>query len=320
MTDCCIAAGMPSDAFICDTSGLPACSERAVSVATDDIILFERRGGDSYVPGRIAPWFSQLDNVWKDRGIQSKVGKQADRVDDGIALGLQLLKGTHLLPKPERLYDLICGLIYLLETRRVSKNNFDLLWCIAMDTTCQSPATFMLPSYLWLMDAEDDQYIDIPGKVLNELGLIVTLLFATAIDLRAEWAPCVWATDGAESFGYGGTCAPCHPDVTRQLASHVHLSDHQFVPADIWNKKGCDTQPGFGCLCVIVTLKENSACVAMDTSTQASWKLEHLVWPFASTPVKRSGTGSAHCFLLMPRLCSMLPAREGLRHLILLIV
>ena len=159
---------MPSDAFICDTSGLPACSERAVSVATDDIILFERRGGDSYVPGRIAPWFSQLDNVWKDRGIQSKVGKQADRVDDGIALGLQLLKGTHLLPKPERLYALICGLILLLETRRVSQKHFAtffgvLQWILLVNR----PLLSCCHHIYGFLDAEDDQYIDIPGKVLN---------------------------------------------------------------------------------------------------------------------------------------------------------
>ena len=39
-TDCCIAAGASSDAFLCGAYGLPTRDDMAISVATEDVILF----------------------------------------------------------------------------------------------------------------------------------------------------------------------------------------------------------------------------------------------------------------------------------------
>ena len=87
------------------------------------------------------------------------------------------------------------------------------------------------------LDVNDNAIVDIPAKVLSELGMIATLMFATAVDLRADWAPFVWATDGAQSFGYGGTCAACDPATVKHLASFVHIDGHQFVPTDIFDSE-----------------------------------------------------------------------------------
>ena len=70
----------------------------AVLVATDDVVLFERSGNDKFVAGAVSPIFTRLDDIWTFRGIQSKTSKHTDRVADGVALGLQLMRGIHLVP------------------------------------------------------------------------------------------------------------------------------------------------------------------------------------------------------------------------------
>ena len=201
------------------------------------MLFFERSGNAAFVPGAIAPIFTQLDYIWSDRGIQSKVTKHVDRVSDGVALGLQLVQGKYLVPKVERLCDLLCGVILLLSTKRTSEKHFATFFGVLQWTLLVNRPLLSCCHYVYgFLDVENDTVVDIPMKVLNELGLITTLIFATAVDLRAGWAPFVWATDGAESFGYGGASAPCHPDVTKYLASFVHIEGHQFIPTDIYDK------------------------------------------------------------------------------------
>ncbi len=59
-----------------------------------------------------------------------------------------------------------------------------------------------------------------------------SLMCCLVIDLCREWSPYIWASDGAESFGYGGCRARCAPAVVRQAASHAEKFPHQIVPAD----------------------------------------------------------------------------------------
>ena len=158
-------------------------------------------------------------------------------MQEGVALGLQLLKGTHLVPKVERIFDIVCGLIYLLDIGRTSQKHIatffgKLQWTLLINrpmlSCCHHAYSFL--------DADSDIIVDIPDKALRELGLITTLMFGTAVDLRADWSLFVWATGGAESFGYGSTCALCLPDVTRYLASFVHIDGHQIVPTDMFDR------------------------------------------------------------------------------------
>ena len=53
----------------------------------------------------------------------------------------------------------------------------------------------------------------------------------------------MFATDGAEEYGYGGASVRCHPEVVKALARHVHELEHQFVPADCWDETFAKT-PG----------------------------------------------------------------------------
>ena len=78
----------------------------------------------------------------------------------------------------------------------------------------------------------DNEERSIPRKVLTELSLMGCLLASLVIDLRAEWAPFITASDGAESFGYGGVTARCDPSVTRTLAAHSRTVPHVFYPTE----------------------------------------------------------------------------------------
>ena len=47
MTNTCVEAGLSVDNFLCDAGGLPSLRGHTVSVATDDIAVFERVGARS---------------------------------------------------------------------------------------------------------------------------------------------------------------------------------------------------------------------------------------------------------------------------------
>jgi hypothetical protein len=91
MTSTCIEAGLDYCRFLCDASGVPPASGPLISVATDDVLLFERGAAGTFAPGSTAPLFEELDNVWKRHNIKGKSAKQGDRQPTGVALGLKLV-------------------------------------------------------------------------------------------------------------------------------------------------------------------------------------------------------------------------------------
>ena len=143
------------------------------------------------------------------------------------------MMGIHLLPKAEWLFDLICGLRLLLSSKKTSQKCFAAFFGVLQWTLLVNQPLPSCCHVYGFLDVSHDSLVAISAKVLHELGLITTLLFATAVDLRAGWAPLVWAIDGAESFGYGGTSVSCHPSATKYLASFVHIEGHQFIPTDL---------------------------------------------------------------------------------------
>ena len=56
MTNTCLEAGLSSEAFLCEASGLPILYGNSVSVATDHVALFERGGRHCTQPGSTAPF------------------------------------------------------------------------------------------------------------------------------------------------------------------------------------------------------------------------------------------------------------------------
>ena len=113
-------AGVRECQFLCARSGLPPQGQPAVSVAIDDIILFERSQGSNIVPGSVSLVFDKLDAVWREHGIVPKTSKSTDREPCGTALGMELVHGRFLMPKRSRMIDIVSALICLLEECDIS--------------------------------------------------------------------------------------------------------------------------------------------------------------------------------------------------------
>ncbi len=67
---------MDAAALLHSRCSLPAPGAASVSVATDDVILYERRRSPLMVLGSEAPFLSELDKVWAAHGIVGKNSKK----------------------------------------------------------------------------------------------------------------------------------------------------------------------------------------------------------------------------------------------------
>ena len=101
-------------------AAVPSCGVPSVSVATDDVIVFERRSPCTFKSGSVCPLFKNLDSVWQNSGIVGKGSKEINRNAGGNALGIDLVEGKFLLPKGSRLLDIMFGFISMLSHMLVS--------------------------------------------------------------------------------------------------------------------------------------------------------------------------------------------------------
>ena len=69
---------------------------------------------------------------------------------------------------------------------------------------------------------------------------MASMLPALVQDLRLPWSPNVFATDGAQDFGYGGAQASCSPGRIRRLASAARQDDVAFLLSDAAEGKEAD--------------------------------------------------------------------------------
>ena len=192
----------------------------SVSVATDDIISFERYLGATTAQGTRSPFAARLEVTFRHHNIQDKPTKRVDRSLAGVALGLEMLDGTHWVPRCDRIYDIACGLRYLLEGGMTSQAQFTaFLGVLQWALLANRPLLSACHAVYSFTDETSTVPEHIPPKVRRELAVLTTLLFGAVIDMRAEWSSFIAATYGAEIFGYGGVTAHCGRDVTRQLAS-----------------------------------------------------------------------------------------------------
>ena len=69
----------------------------------------------------------------------------------------------------------------------------------------------------------------LPAKVIDELKLLYTLLFALVVDLRNDWLCEVFASDGAQSYGYGGCHCTLPPTAVRAAAAAAAPAAHRVI-------------------------------------------------------------------------------------------
>ena len=226
-------AGVTDAQFLHAESGLPPQGQPAVSVATDDVICFEQANPQAIAAETVSPVFANLDRVWRTHHIAPKSTKIVDRAANGTALGIDLVSAKLLLPKRGRLYELVSGLIYLFTYCRASPTDCGHFfgvsqWLLLMNR----PMLACCGAIYKFIDAVDKTARNMPSGPLEDLALVACLLPALVVDLRATWTPFITASDGAESYGYGGTKASCDQCVTRSLASLGRTFPHAFITTD----------------------------------------------------------------------------------------
>ena len=233
MTKTVQKAGVSDQQFLHAGGGFPTVGLPAVSVATDDVIAFERRSPSTIESGTVCPLFGNLERIWENVGIVGKASKAVNRKSGGTALGIDLVEGKFLLPKCSRLLDIVSGLIFVLLHRTLSPADsghfFGVLqWMLLANR----PLLACCGAIYNFNNAEDSIATHLPRAAARDLALIACLLPGLVVDLRSEWTPFITASDGAESFGYGGAVASCSPVTTRSLASLARSAPHAFYLAD----------------------------------------------------------------------------------------
>ena len=98
MTGTCLEAGFLSRQFLYDEFAVPPHDVPSVSVATDDVICYER-GCVAEMTGGRSSLFNVLDDVWAKHRIVPNVDKCTSRTRCGTALGIDVVNGTGLQPK-----------------------------------------------------------------------------------------------------------------------------------------------------------------------------------------------------------------------------
>ena len=233
MTGALLRSGVSVDQFLHAQGAVPPQGRPAFSVATDDVISFERGFFDTIVPGSVCPEFASLERIWNEDGIVGKPSKSVDRSRDGTALGRDLVAGKFLLPKRERLGDMASGLHNILTHRSASPADMShffgvLQWMLLANR----PMLSCCGAIYRFLDAADIAIKRLPTAALRDLALASCLLPGLCQDLRDEWTPFVTASDGAQVYGYGGAKASCPPATTRQLASLARVVPHAFLLSD----------------------------------------------------------------------------------------
>ena len=233
MTGRLIRAGVKPNQLMHANAGLPPRDAAAFSVATDDVIAFERGVVDADYDGTKCQGIDRLEAVWKEIELVAKSEKSLDRSLNGAALGLNLVDGKHLLPKHSRLRDVVSGLFTLLSKRVASPAGMSHFFGVVQWLLLAYwPMLSCCGSIYGFLDEDDNVTKRIPIPATRDLVLITCLLPGLCIDLRAEWTPFFSATDGAQDFGYGGVIAACDPIVTRELASLSRGPQYPFLLSD----------------------------------------------------------------------------------------
>ena len=271
MTGSCLEAGADTDQFLCDERHLASADKPAAGVVIDDVNLFERScgpAGDHLGPALLR----DLDHVWTRHRIQNKVAKQRDRQLNGMALGMELVRGKWLLPKRSRLTLIVGALIELITVAHTSpKLMSSFIGSLQWVMLSRRPLLSCFHEvYAFTLYENDVMARPISKGVIAELGLLSTLLFSLVVDLRADWAPVLGATDGAENFGYGGCWAKISPQDARRVAAVGSGFDQRVVPSDVVSvgMQGAEARAAEPAVCIL-------PCARADFSSIFSIKCEH---------------------------------------------
>ena len=232
MSASCLAAGFEQS--LSKEGILPDGDKPSIAVATDDVNCSVRLSPTELDELSALP-LDSLDAVWKSWKIKTKETKCVNLATTGVMLGVELVRGVSLMPKQKRLGSLVRGLTELLIRPRATPRQID-SYLGVLQWTCllNRPLLSCLGRAYEFADRADTNVPQVvPGDVLSELCLCLSLASCLNIDLTRPWQSFLTCTDGAPSFGFGMAQAGCTPAEVRGIAAHCSRTDHGIIPGGV---------------------------------------------------------------------------------------
>ena len=228
MIDTLIAAKFLPGQFLTEEGALPLPGMSCVSIATDDVIHFQR-ASPMQAEQLVSP-LARLDEEWRSRGLISQPSKSFDLESDGVCLGVELVSGTCLAPKASRLSDIMCAIIALMRHPWASPGQVASLLGMLQwnDLMSRGLLSIFSSAYAFTRLLPENECVVVWPSVVSELALNVALCCFWVTDLTRPWWPFIVSTDASSSYGFGMTIASLPPDQVRAAASAAGSSSTYF--------------------------------------------------------------------------------------------
>jgi hypothetical protein len=230
MVHSCIAAGFPKEMFLTEAHCLPPPSFREMcgimAVNTDDITHFLRA---SPVAKRSLdmPPLALLDKTWDERKIIAQDRKSFDMMQNGTALGIDLIEGVSLAPQLDGFVNVIRAGVDLVRRRHGSPEAVNSLlgkfqW---YDLLNRCILSCFHDVYEFVRREPPSSDVQLPSEVVGEIALNLVLFPFWSVDLTRGWIDTLPVTDASEKFGFGLCSAAIPPSLSREIASLPYDSD-----------------------------------------------------------------------------------------------
>ena len=213
---CLQAAGVGEHHMLADDLPPPVDLDRAVSLATDDIIVFGRHDLPS-VRQRVA----RIDKAVADAGIEAHRGKDVNEALNTTVIGVDVVDGTRLMPAATKMALVLVGLAHFCSRERPSCTTLQLqalLGHLAWFALLTRPVFSCLHSAYDVARAEGDTARHIPADTIAELIMFGSLLCWIDGDLARPWQDHIIATDASPSFGFGVSIARASSTLLRAFS------------------------------------------------------------------------------------------------------
>ena len=229
MVDSVLSAGYSKDQILAEEWSLPTLYGPAITIATDDVILFQQASVEELAADPVPP-LGALDAAWSAAGVQAQTAKSFNNVSSCIGLGVSLIDGTCLAPRPDRLGALPDAAADLLTRGKCTPKQLSsfigiLQWWNLLNRPLFSCLGAVYP---FCQVADDLTEIQLWPQVASEVALNVCLVAFWAVGLTARWMPQIAATDASPSFGYGMALASIAPLELRAAAAEAYGPDSLF--------------------------------------------------------------------------------------------
>ena len=233
MSSCAMEAGLAEGQFLCEERVPSFPDMPTISVATDDVLLFQRLPQGTDLSQEAKP-LDALDAVFRKLGIIPHEGKAFDLSPDCTALGIQLQAGKWLVPKGVRMKQILATVIDVAHFLTASPGEIaSLIGVITWNNLLARPLLSCLHCAYGMANSADQATVqNVSSRVISELVLNICMVAFWAVDLKRTWLPLIATSDASQAYGYGFTMCPSTIETVRSMAHHTAKWPHHVRLAD----------------------------------------------------------------------------------------